>query len=70
MSSQSRKPSHVRDNEAIDHAITVFEPRLGRTLTRQEGREIHRRVVGFFSVLLEWDAEDRAAAAAAAGGER
>ncbi len=64
MSTQSRKPSHVRDNEAIDRAIAEFEPRLGRNLNRQEGREIHRRVVGFFTVLLEWDAQDRAAAAA------
>ncbi len=68
MSTQFQKPSHVRDNEAIDRAIAEFEPRLGRPLSRQEGREIHRRLVGFFSVLLEWDAQDRATAIA--GGDQ
>jgi hypothetical protein len=32
----------------------VWQPRLGRDLSREDGRQIAANVIGFFSVLAEW----------------
>ncbi len=49
---------HVAE-QMIDDAIEHFEPLAGRKLTREDGREITQNLVGFFELLIEWDAEDR-----------
>ena len=52
------KPSHAaNDNlkdELIGRAREVWQPRLGRDLSREEVRQIAANVLGFFSVLAEW----------------
>lgn len=53
--------------EAIDCAIEQFEPLAGRKLSREDGREIAQNLLGFFQLLAEWDAQDRAQDAAKVG---
>jgi hypothetical protein len=76
----SVKPSHVaNDNlkdELIGRAREVWQPRLGRDLSREEVRQIAANVLGFFSVLAEWSrvempspANDRGKADASKNGE-
>ena len=49
------KPSHVaNDHNLIDRARTVWQPRLGRDLSREDARQIAENVTGFFAVLAEW----------------
>jgi len=51
----SVKPSHVaNDHNLIDRARTVWQPRLGRDLSREDARQIAENVTGFFAVLAEW----------------
>jgi len=38
----------------IDRARTVWQPRLGRDLSREDARQIAEDVTGFFAVLAEW----------------
>ena len=51
-------PSHaVNDNlkdELIGRTRQVWQPRLGRDLSREDARQIAAQVTGFFSILAEW----------------
>ena len=42
------------DDEFLDYTVEVFQPHTRRTLTREDAREIHQNLTGFFGVLLEW----------------
>jgi len=44
----------------IDSAIRFWQPRSPRPLSREDAREIVENITGFFSVLLEWEEQDRA----------
>jgi hypothetical protein len=49
------KPSHVaNDHNLIDRTRVVWQPRLGRDLSREEARQIAENITGFFAVLAEW----------------
>jgi hypothetical protein len=54
----SVKPSHAaNDNlkdELIERTREVWQPRLGRDLSREEARQTAANVTGFFTVLAEW----------------
>jgi hypothetical protein len=43
----------------IDGAIGFWQPMSSQQLTREDAREIIENMTGFFSVLLEWEAEAR-----------
>ena len=45
--------------DLIQHTIRVWEPRLGRTLTEEDARQILDSVVGAFRVLHGWDYQKR-----------
>ena len=45
--------------ELIRRTIEIWEPRLGRTLTEEDARQILEKVVGAFRVLQEWDKRER-----------
>ncbi len=47
---------------ALDRAVAVWQARTTRQLTEEDGREIAHNLVGFFSLLREWDAAQRQAA--------
>lgn len=51
----------------IDSAIGFWQPRSPRPLAREDARQIVENMTGFFSILLEWEAQDREARKAASG---
>ena len=51
----SVKASYDRQNdELIERTRAVWQPRLGRDLTRDEAKQITANISGFFIVLAEW----------------
>jgi hypothetical protein len=52
------KPSHTANDNLKDDLIQrtrdVWQPRLGRDLSREDARQIAANITGFFSVLAEW----------------
>jgi hypothetical protein len=48
------KPSHAANDNLIDHTRQVWQPRLGRDLSREDARQIAENVTGFFTILAEW----------------
>jgi hypothetical protein len=50
----SVKLSSAANDNLIDRTIALWQPRLGRDLTREDARQILKDVTGFFSVLHEW----------------
>jgi chemotaxis regulatin CheY-phosphate phosphatase CheZ len=54
----SVKPSHTANDNLKDDLTRrtrqVWQPRLGRDLSREDARQIVTNVTGFFSVLAEW----------------
>ena len=48
----SVKPSHA-DN-LIRRTRQVWQPRLGRDLSREDAKQVAENVTGFFALLAEW----------------
>jgi hypothetical protein len=48
------KPPHVANDNLIDRTLEVWKPRLGRSLSREDARQIAENVTGFFAILAEW----------------
>lgn len=46
------------NNELIERTRKVWQPRLGRDLSRDEAKQIAASVTGFFAVLAEWSRAD------------
>lgn len=42
-------------DELVEDARRVFQKRTDRTLTHEDARQILENLIGFFSVLHEWD---------------
>ena len=45
--------SAANDN-LIDRTRQVWQPRLGRDLSREDARQMAENVIGFFAILAEW----------------
>ena len=52
---------HSERGDFIDQTIAIWQKRTERKLTREDGREIIENISGFFSVLQEWERNERAA---------
>ena len=48
------KPSHAANDNLIERTRQVWQPRLGRDLSREDVRQIAENVTGFFALLTEW----------------
>jgi hypothetical protein len=51
------KPLHANDNldnDLVGRTRKVWQPRLGREVSREDARQIAANMTGFFSVLAEW----------------
>lgn len=52
------KPSHAANDNLKDDLIRrtreIWQPRLGRDLTREDAGQIAENITGFFAVLAEW----------------
>jgi chemotaxis regulatin CheY-phosphate phosphatase CheZ len=46
-------------DDLIRHTRQVWQPRLGRDLSREDARQIAENMTGFFSVLAEWTRAER-----------
>ena len=46
------------NDELIERTHEVWQPRLGRDLSRDEAKQIAASVTGFFAVLAEWSRAD------------
>lgn len=44
--------------DPIEDAIAFWEPRLGRSISREEAREIIHNLIAFFRLLLEFEHQD------------
>lgn len=51
------------NDELIARTREVWQPRLGRDVTRDEARQIAASMTGFFAVLAEWSRADMPAPA-------
>ena len=52
-----KSPDIANDNhkdDLIRRTREVWQPRLGRDLSREDARQIAENMTGFFSVLTEW----------------
>ncbi len=46
------------NDELIGRTREVWQPRLGRDLSRDEAKQIASSVTGFFAVLVEWSRDE------------
>ena len=60
----SVKPSHAANDNLIDRTRQVWQPRIGRDLSREDARQIAENVAGFFAFLTEWSRAERPVPAA------
>lgn len=58
MRSSVKAANDNRNDELIGRTREVWQPRLGRDLSRDEAKQIAAGVTGFFSVLAEWSRAD------------
>ena len=42
------------DDNWVERTREVWQPRIGRDLSRDEAKQIAHNVAGFFSILVEW----------------
>jgi len=61
------KPSHAANDNLKDELIgrtrQLWQPRLGRDLSREDARQVAANVTGFFAILAEWSQVERLAVA-------
>jgi hypothetical protein len=48
------KSSNPANDNLVDQAIALWQPRVGRDLSREDARQILENVRGFFKILAEW----------------
>ena len=56
------KPSNPANDNLIDQTIRLWQPRLGRNLSREDARQIAENVTGFFATLAKWSRAEMSAA--------
>jgi hypothetical protein len=47
-------PSRAANDNLIEPTCEVWQPRIGRDLSREDARQIAENVTGFFTILAEW----------------
>jgi hypothetical protein len=47
-------PLSTSKDDLIEQTLRVWQPRLGRRLSREDGRQIVENITGFFGLLAEW----------------
>jgi hypothetical protein len=57
---QDRTRERGKGNKSIERALDVWQPRSSRKLTSEDIRQITENTTGFFRILLEWEANERA----------
>jgi hypothetical protein len=60
------EPSYPANDNLIDRTRQVWQPRLGRDISREDARQIAENVAGFFALLAKWSRDEKLAALNAA----
>jgi hypothetical protein len=47
------------DNDLVNHTVGVWQQRNARRLSPEDAREVINNVVGFFTLLSEWEAAEQ-----------
>lgn len=55
---QSRANDNL-DDDLVGRTRKVWQPRLGRELSREDARQIAANMTGFFAVLAKWSSAER-----------
>ena len=55
------KPSNPANDNLIDQTIALWQPRLGRNVSREDARQIAENVTGFFTTLAKWSRAEMSA---------
>ena len=63
MRSSVKAANDNHNDELIGRTPEVWQPRLGRDVTRDEAKQIAASLTGFFAVLAEWSRADMPAPA-------
>ncbi len=58
MRSSVKAANDNHNDELVGRTREVWQPRLGRDLTRDEAKQIATSITGFFAVLAEWSRTD------------
>lgn len=58
MRSSVKAANDNHNDELISRTRGVWQPRLGRELSRDEAKQIAASMTGFFAVLAEWSRTD------------
>ena len=58
MRSSVKAANDNHNDELVGRTREVWQPRLGRDLTRDEAKQIAASITGFFAVLAEWSRTD------------
>jgi hypothetical protein len=48
------KPSDAANDALVQRTRQVWQPRLGRDLSREDVRQITENLTGFFALIAEW----------------
>jgi hypothetical protein len=59
----SMKPSLAANDNLHDRTRKVWQPRIGRDLTKEDLRQIAENITGFFAILAEWSRAEMTAPA-------
>ena len=51
--------THDSDDAHLEKIRKVWQARTKRVLSKEDARQINENLVGFFTTLLRWDAEER-----------
>ncbi len=51
---RKRRAAAPANDNLIDRTRKVWQPRIGRSLTDEDARQISENVTGFFAILTEW----------------
>lgn len=51
---RERQAAAQANDNLIDRTRKVWQPRIGRSLTDEDARQISENVTGFFAILAEW----------------
>jgi hypothetical protein len=53
------KPSAAANDNLIEWTCRLWQPRIGRNLSREDARQIAENVTGFLAILAEWSRAER-----------
>ena len=59
--------AHLSNDSLIERTLHVWQPRVGRELSREDARQIAENAIGFFSVLAKWSRAEKLASMTSTG---